>query len=96
MLRDARLAITRTIVAITDLSRVRPRKLLMLASLSPDEAFCLPHRNARRVSPDRGGRNVQIACPNRYSARADYSLRVFAGGRRGNRSRDTMGRQSAH
>lgn len=95
MWRDARFAIARTIVAITDLSRVRPRKLPMLASLSLGEAFCLPHRSAHRVSPDRGGHNVQIACPNRFSARDDYGLRSFADRGRNNRSRPAMARHGA-
>jgi hypothetical protein len=53
-LRDERFVIVRTIVAITDLPRVCPRKLPKLASLSLGEALSLSHRSACRDSPDKG------------------------------------------
>ena len=86
----------RTIGAITDLSRVRPRKLPKLASLRLGEAVCLLHRGALRVSPDKGGHNVQVASGNRFYSCIDPSLRNCADRGRGGRSNDKMGRQSAH
>lgn len=95
MLHDERFVIAHPIMAITDLPRVRPRKLTKLASLSLREALSLSHRNAYRDSPDKGGHNVQIAYRNRFSARLDLSLRDRADRRRCNRSRDTMVRHGA-
>ena len=96
ILQDARFVVARAIVAITDLPRVCPRKLPKLASLSLGEALSLSHRSARRVLPDKGGHNVQIAYRNGYSSGTDRSLRSCAEHGRCNRPRAAMGRQGAH
>lgn len=54
MLRDERFVIVPTIVAITNLPRVRPRKLPKLASLSLGAALSISHRSALRGFADKG------------------------------------------
>src|ERR1700722_20054036 len=54
MLRDERFIISRAIVAITNLPRVRPRKLPRLASLSLGAALSISHRSPFGDSPHKG------------------------------------------
>lgn len=91
MLRDERFIIAGTIVAITDLPRVRLRKLPKLASLSLGEALSLSHRSAYRDSSDTRGHNVQIDHTNRFDTRVDRGVRRRADRARRNRPRLAMG-----
>jgi hypothetical protein len=95
MLQDGRFVVARAIVAITDLPQVCPRKLPKLASLSLGEALSLSHRSGRRVSPDKGGHNVQIAYRNGFSPGIDRSLRSCADRGRCNCAHAAMGRRGA-